>query len=303
MVGVLMAVELAKVWQARGDVYVVRAGHVIVAKKGTALKVGDVVRVGDRSFAKLKYYDGSYVRVAPGSVLKIKDEKGIYLSRGRVLSKIRKVLGKKGFYVSTQTAVAGVRGTEFEVNVKSDSEVEVVVYEGKVEVVDLRTMKKALVEKGKALKLSIKEAAKELEEIDVGEIKDDWKEIEKEAKKYEDEMGKIKKSLRDSAIDEEELKDRMEELKEAGKEIKEAGKNIEEIKEELAEVKKEAKELEEELSEYRDAIEDAMEEMTLEEQEEWEQQYEPGELPGGGSGGNDGGNGGSQNPDWHIPGQ
>ncbi len=289
MLQVLMAFELARVWQAQGDVYIVRAEHVMKARKGQALKVGDIVRVGKRSLARIKYYDGSYVKIAPNTVLKIKDEKGVYLSKGRVFSKVRKILGKKGFYVSTQTAVAGVRGTEFEVKIEGDSGVEIAVYKGKVEVVNLKSMKKELLERGKALKVSLKGEMKELK-IDVRELRDEWKEVEKEAKSYQKEIEKMKMELKKGSLNKEEIKSQMEEVKSAG----------EEIKEELAEARKEAKELEAELSEYREAIEDAMEEMResagleFEEQEgmEGSPEYEEGQFPGGWPGNGTWGGGG-----------
>ncbi len=254
MIGVVMLLgvdfdsNFAHIWRARGKVYIVRDGSVSEARKGTSLKVGDVVRVGDRSFAAIKYYDGSYVKLASGTLLKIKEPAGLYLSKGRIFSRIKKKLGKKGFYVATQTIVAGVRGTKFEVNVDSEGEVKVSVYDGRVEVVDLKTMKKQLVLEGKALKLSVEEGMKELE-VDTGEMKDFWKNQIREAKTYEKELRKTRKEAMENV---------KEESMEAVRELNE------EVKEELAEVKKEADLLESELEEYKDSLDKAMDEFQKE---------------------------------------
>ncbi len=243
----LMGVDFAHLWKVRGKVYVVRAGSVQEARKGMPLKVGDVIKVGDRAYAAVKYYDGSYLKLSSGSLLKVKETSGVYLSSGRLFSRIKKKLGKKGFYVATQTAVAGVRGTRFEVSIEGEGEVKVSVYEGKVEVVDLKTMKKQLVLEGKALKLSVKEGVQELS-VDPKEMKSFWKSEVRDAKKYEKELREVRKEAMEQAKGEAELEVR--EMREAQQEMEES----------IAEVRKEAESLESELEDYKEALDEATKE-------------------------------------------
>ncbi|PZR10807.1 MAG: hypothetical protein DI536_19220 [Archangium gephyra] len=95
-----------------------------------ALKVGSSVELGDTLTVKtgnLKFEltDGSVIMLAPASVLEItqaefegQERKGFagFLKGGSLWTKVKKALGGGKFEVSTERAVAGVRGTIFRID-------------------------------------------------------------------------------------------------------------------------------------------------------------------------------------------
>lgn len=102
------------------------------AKDGAAeaLKVGSNIELGDTITVKtgnLKFElnDGSVIMLAPASVLEItkaefegQERKGFQglLKGGSLWTKVKKALGAGEFEVSTERAVAGVRGTIFRID-------------------------------------------------------------------------------------------------------------------------------------------------------------------------------------------
>lgn len=95
-----------------------------------ALKVGSAVELGDTLTVKsgnlkLELTDGSVIMLAPASVLEIteaefegQERKGFsgFLKGGSLWTKVKKALGGGRFEVSTERAVAGVRGTIFRID-------------------------------------------------------------------------------------------------------------------------------------------------------------------------------------------
>lgn len=118
------------------------------ASTGTALAKGDKVFEGDAietdagARAELTLEDKSVIRVGPGSKLLLKTayfgpkgEKSFSakLLFGRVWSKVNGLVGGESkFEVETDNAVAGVRGTAFRVDARTDRSVLVRVYAGAV---------------------------------------------------------------------------------------------------------------------------------------------------------------------------
>ncbi|MGC9064013.1 MAG: FecR domain-containing protein, partial [bacterium] len=81
--------------------------------------------------ARLKFSDGSIVEVGQDTNVNMYDNY-LFLTIGIIKSYITKLF--PNFEVRTPTAIAGVRGTEFTVEVLSDQTTIVSVYEGIVEV-------------------------------------------------------------------------------------------------------------------------------------------------------------------------
>jgi exonuclease VII small subunit len=103
---------------------------------GTRLKSGDdgeaTIRFGDGTESTLRAKSEIIVR-APGK--QEKEPNAVVLFFGRVWSKVAKASGaKESFEVRSANAVAGVRGTDFEVGVADDGSTRVVVKEGAVAV-------------------------------------------------------------------------------------------------------------------------------------------------------------------------
>jgi hypothetical protein len=99
------------------------------------------LRTGGDGQATLRFSDGSEAKVSPKTEIIVHAERtkeepaGATLFFGRVWSKVVKAVGgESAFEVRSANAVAGVRGTEFEVGVADDGSARVIVREGLVAV-------------------------------------------------------------------------------------------------------------------------------------------------------------------------
>jgi ferric-dicitrate binding protein FerR (iron transport regulator) len=109
---------------------------------GTILKESDKVKTGANSKVEIRFDDGSIMQLGSNSVMALKQysisDKGrnsnIKLNDGSMFANVKKLKRKSSFKVSTVTAVAGVRGTEFYVSIDDKKNVKVEVYKGKVDV-------------------------------------------------------------------------------------------------------------------------------------------------------------------------
>jgi hypothetical protein len=105
--------------------------------------LNDQLRTGTESSAELLWANGGVLRIAELSTLAVTEqpkeenstEPGVKALKGRVWANMQKIsnTGKK-FSIESPTAVAGIRGTVFRVDVGADSSTDVLVYEGKVAV-------------------------------------------------------------------------------------------------------------------------------------------------------------------------
>lgn len=116
--------------QGRVDILKEGAPSALPVRVNDPVSIGDIVRTKSDGKAELTFKDGTVVRVAPKSRLRIDEylfdvdntrkEGRLYLFRGKlraIVSKTRAVIpvaaGVSTFNVNTPTAVAGVRGTDF----------------------------------------------------------------------------------------------------------------------------------------------------------------------------------------------
>ena len=119
------------------------------AKDGSPLRKNDrvskdqEVRVGDRSRIELRFSDGTVMRFAAGSVVKMEDlsfdakagRKNVRVNMGvgKLWASVKKLFSPDSkVEVKTVNAVAGVRGTVYRVNVNEDNSAQVKVYDGSV---------------------------------------------------------------------------------------------------------------------------------------------------------------------------
>lgn len=126
-------------------------------KRNDSVREGEFIKTGAGSMLEVKLGDGSIMRLAPNTTLRVGlakvDEsdadksKGQHkLTAGKMWAKITKSVGTESkFSVRTENAVAGVRGTTFRVNAEEDGSTLVKVYEGAV-----AASNAPLVEKAKA---------------------------------------------------------------------------------------------------------------------------------------------------------
>lgn len=106
------------------------------------LRGGDEVTVGSKSRLEMILPDQSRLRFADDTrfiILQAGDEKApdvkVHLTVGRTWANVSKSLGiKRKFEISSDNAVAGVRGTVYRMNVDQDSSALVRVYDGEIAV-------------------------------------------------------------------------------------------------------------------------------------------------------------------------
>ncbi len=131
---------------------VLKTGDRVPAKGEISVKKGTVT---------LLLPDKSKIIMGENSVLKIKDvfantEENVFMSffenvRGRIRYKITELFGESRFEVETRSAVAGVRGTEFEIFVVDGQDVKIATLEGAVAVRGNNEEKSTLVEAGEGV--------------------------------------------------------------------------------------------------------------------------------------------------------
>ncbi|MBI5804804.1 FecR domain-containing protein [candidate division TA06 bacterium] len=121
-----------------GQAFVWQQGRLAEAELGQALQPGDSVRTGKGSLAEIGFADGTSIRLGEKTSLYIQradsTDRSFKLFLGKLWTKVAKLSLKSQFTVETPTAVAGVRGTVFKVEIQPDSGTRVAVEEGLVEV-------------------------------------------------------------------------------------------------------------------------------------------------------------------------
>jgi hypothetical protein len=129
----------------KGAVLVQQAGKAmsLPARKGMELQAGDRIITGKDGTAAVRFDDGSISRIASNSRIDLQElardgadgasTTTLTAGWGRVWNKVQDVTEKNSrFEVNTPAAVAGVRGTVFLVEVQSETDTVVRVYEGQV---------------------------------------------------------------------------------------------------------------------------------------------------------------------------
>lgn len=139
LLNMVYAIEVGKVDEFRGKVDKLEKGQVrpqALAKENLRLSVGDVIRTKSDGAAKVSFIDGNRLELGPLTKLSITDYqqvKSINVARGRVLFDVEKLRPGEGFEIRTPTAILGVKGTRFLIDVAPTSTV-VVVFSGAVQI-------------------------------------------------------------------------------------------------------------------------------------------------------------------------
>jgi len=137
--------DTAEVTLLEGKAELIKKGMI----KAQPLMLGDYIAHGDRisttkgSRVELKLPDNSLIRfdeVTTFEIVSVEFDKktkqrniNVNMVLGKTWANVSKIFGQRGrFAVSTKTAVAGVRGTIYRVNVEKDNSVLVKVYWGEV---------------------------------------------------------------------------------------------------------------------------------------------------------------------------
>jgi hypothetical protein len=197
-----------------GTVTIIDGDRKAPAKVGDRVTMGMVIETGAASFVDI-YFQENAVKILEKSRVKVSDlavdlkneaeKTGFHVSQGKVFVKVAKKLAKNDeFIVSTPTATAGVRGTEFlvtEDNGKSliacvDGTVKVAseVVPGK-DTVMVPEDKEVTVEKDKAL--TVKDISAENRKY-IEDIKRDFQEMKASLREeFEKQRAEIRKAVED----------------------------------------------------------------------------------------------------------
>jgi len=217
-----------------GDVSINRGTEWEICDVDDLVGINNSIKTETESFCEVQFIDFGMIRIQENTEVSMKEiyfteeqnKVDVNLANGDLLCKVKKLGKGDKFQVSTKTALAGVRGTEFVVKTQRDKATVIAVKEGKVAVVPSE-----VAEKIEEIKKELKtETAKQiLEEIALPEIiVTDEKEVKFEpehAQKAVEEFEEI------SIIIEEKIK----EIDEKAVAIEEKEKIIETMKEEEAE--------------------------------------------------------------------
>lgn len=177
-----------------GDVEVIRGGKFLDAYSEMTLEQGDVVVTGDNGIAVIRYIDDSISRLSPQSELKIHklyqdEEQGtnteieVELNYGRVWSQVVNLVGDESSFnvVSDDITTTVSDKASFDIqNTEDDSNVEVAVFDNKVEVVlpDIKQDKTQLLLEGYSLEVD--KSSPKAEKIDLNTNEDElWVQINK----------------------------------------------------------------------------------------------------------------------------
>ena len=124
-----IAADAGLIKVSKGEVYVERAGTRMAAPVGTAVRASDVIVTGRDGAAGITFTDNSLVSVGPGSVFAIDKYRfdttthaGEFegnLKQGKLAAVSGKMVKQapESMKIRTPSAVMGVRGTEFVVQV------------------------------------------------------------------------------------------------------------------------------------------------------------------------------------------
>lgn len=142
-----------------GEVLVHRNPEVLSAEIGMSVGEGDVIETAGDGVAVISLVDGAEVKLRENTTVSL-DSLGksvsLRLTSGSVFSRVNRHM-ISGFSVKTETAVMGVRGTEFFVaygrKIDSYRDVWVCVNTGSVEVAILETQDTLIVEEGKGINI------------------------------------------------------------------------------------------------------------------------------------------------------
>ena len=150
-----------------GEVSVFEGGEWYDVEIGDFVTEKNVIKVDQDSFCEIQFGNTAVVKIQQNSEInlaRISLEPGnahvaLDMQLGNVLCKVQKLTGTESFKIKTQTAVCGVRGTEFSVSASKEADTILAVKKGAVSVlpksVDIDKLKEKVADKGDAVRDAI----------------------------------------------------------------------------------------------------------------------------------------------------
>ena len=99
-----------------------------------------MIETGPDGWATIEYQNGDIIKIQPDTKVVVQ-QNFIYVESGKSWFKIEKKNNGE-LFIKTPTAIAGIRGTEFLVNVEKDGSTKIQLIEGKLEVSDITQQSK-----------------------------------------------------------------------------------------------------------------------------------------------------------------
>ncbi|MBU1075768.1 MAG: FecR family protein [Spirochaetes bacterium] len=220
---------IAKVKLVKGKVYysMKNSNKFYRIKTGEKLYDNTIIKTSKKANATLLLKGGSLIEIKENSRITLNKEllqkSSVSLSQGRAAFKIQKVLKQKeSFKVYTPTAVAGVRGTDYEVGIADDGSLLVNVEDGEVTVNNDK--EEIAVKKNQSAEASVDDS-KLIKEDSVSDM-DNWnKEKDKELKeKPVQKMDAVSDNLKETLEQQKKALDNLSDIKVSDEE--DADKNI-----------------------------------------------------------------------------
>ena len=155
-----------------GDVTVFEEGEWYDIEIGDFVTEKNVLKVESDSFCEVQFGNTAVVKIQENSEVDLarvslepgNAEVSLDMKLGNVLCKVQKLTGNESFKVKTQTAVCGVRGTEFSVSAAENADTVLAVKKGAVAILPKSMDTDELEEKVSGKGDAVKEAIRKIEE-------------------------------------------------------------------------------------------------------------------------------------------
>jgi hypothetical protein len=189
-------------------------------KRSQKLESGSTIKTLNKSTVSLKLFNGSLIELRQNSQIILNQEllkrSSVSLIKGGAKFKINKLLKAQKFNVYTPTAVAGVRGTEYDIGIANDGSMAVNVSEGAVAVNNGQSEAAVGKNQNAAVSLDDKKVKSSKGEINIDDRNQDIeKKIDSDPSKV---MGSINGNLADTAGDQKKTVDNLSALKDGDNE-------------------------------------------------------------------------------------
>ncbi len=143
----------------QGDVFRIRGSERMEAEIGLTVEQGDIIETGPEAMAVISIPNNAELKLRENSRIamdSLGEQIQVNLAKGGLFSRVvRRLTGR--FSVRTETAVAGVRGTEFFMafgrTIDDNPDIWLCVNEGTVEVAIVETDETVLVEEGEGINI------------------------------------------------------------------------------------------------------------------------------------------------------
>jgi hypothetical protein len=109
------------------------------------IKPNEPIKTDKKTQLEITMPSKKVIKIAQNTEAVIKSESLIEVMRGRIHNLIKKLKPETKFNIRTPTATTGVRGTEYEIEVKDDGTTTVMVFSGEVEFSDIENRKTVIV--------------------------------------------------------------------------------------------------------------------------------------------------------------